>query len=538
MRVPGLARRLVANANRGVRVGIARSVLPRGRFWLSLRLAPPLDELRAPSLPWSREAPLTLLEVLRTLARASEDPRVAGVVVRLAGAPRGLARATAVRRALERLRAAGKPVAAYGERLGIEEYSIASAATRFWLPEAGSLHLLGLRAEGFYLRGLMGRLAVEPDLVRVGSHKTAGESFTRDSMSSEQREQLGALLDDLYGELVAAIASGRALPREAVRERIDRGPYTARAAVEAGLADGCLFPDELETALESLGCESGAEASGPRRVRLVHAPLYHALCAADPGWRPLLHELPRIAYVVASGVIHRGPGFVGISVEGMRELLERLRKDSNVRGIVLRLASPGGEALASDLLWRALRIARREKPVVVSMGEVAASGGYFAASAADAVLAEAGTVTGSIGVVGGKLNLEGLYRRLGISRDGVERGRRAGLLSESRGFTPEERVALRDDMRSFYELFLDRVAEGRGMSRAGVERVAQGRIWSGLRAQSLGLVDALGGPLEALGEVRRRAGIQADERVIVEVHPRRRASEGLRRLIGLGLQLR
>jgi protease-4 len=204
-----------------------------------------------------------------------------------------------------------------------------------------------------------------------------------------------------------------------------------------------------------------------------------------------------------------------------------------VRGVVVRVASPGGDGLASDLLHRALEVLRREKPVVVSMGEVAASGGYYLAAGADAVLAESATVTGSIGVVGGKVNLAGLYERFGIGRDGVERGARAGMLSETRGFTPAERSALRREMESVYETFLARVAEGRRLSRESVAKLAGGRVFSGARATRLGLVDRLGGPLEALAEVRRRAGLHPDERVLVDVYPRAPRWPGLGALLGL-----
>jgi protease-4 len=203
-----------------------------------------------------------------------------------------------------------------------------------------------------------------------------------------------------------------------------------------------------------------------------------------------------------------------------RTLLERILRDERVRGVVLRIDSPGGDGVASDLIWRAVRQVRSEKPVVVSMGDVVASGGYYVAAAADAILAEPGTVTGSIGVVGGKVNLAGLYQRLGVAKDAVERGARAGLLSETRSFTPDERSAVQDEMRAVYELFLERVAEGRSMTRDQVNRIAQGRIWTGRRANSLGLVDDFGGPLEALLEVRRRAGIAPTESILLDVHPR------------------
>jgi protease-4 len=520
--LPGLVRRLGANAARAARQGAALLALPRGAgFWLVVRLAPPLDEQRISALPFQRDAAWSLLDVLDLLETAASDPQVDGVLLRLSGAPRGWSKLMSVRRALERVRAAGKPVAAWGERLAPEDLFVASAATKLWLPPSGSIFLVGLRAQSFFLRGLLDQLGVDADVVRVGGFKTAAEALVRERMSPEAREQGEALLDDLYRELVDAVARGRGLAPERVRELIDGGPWAARAAVEAGLADACLYPDELEPALERLTPVPPPERAGPRRVRRVEGALYAALRGHDAGWQPLAGDAPRVAYVVAGGLIHGGRGFLGIGSEALRALLERLRQDAAVRAVVLRLTSPGGDATASDVLWRAIRVARRDKPIVASLGDVAASGGYYLASAADAVFAEAASVTGSIGVVGGKLHFERLLAKLGMATDAVERGARAGLMSASRGFTPEERGAVRAEMQAVYDTFVDRVAEGRGLAREAVERAAAGRVWSGARARELGLVDALGGPLEALREARRLAGLRDDERAVVELHPRR-----------------
>jgi protease-4 len=532
----GFARRLAANAAHAARRGFARRQLARdGGLWLDVRIGPLLQELRPAALPFAPSGGVGLLDVLRTLSGAAEDPQVDGVLLRFEGAPPGLSHVLALRRAVEAVRASGKPVAAYGDALGIAEYWIASAASSIWLPESGSLFLVGLRAESVFVRSLLERFAIEPEILRQGAYKSAAEPFTRDAMSPEQREQLEALLDDFYAGLVEAIAKGRGLDPEAVRARIDGGPYPARAAQEAGLVDGSLYPDEIEDALA--GLTRGRAADDSRPIRLVPAASYLALRAADVGWRPLLNDLPRIAYVVASGLIRRGSGARGITSDAFRSLLERLAKDEGVRGIVLRVNSPGGDGVASDLLWRAVRKARQTKPVVVSMGDVAASGGYYLACAADAVFAEAATVTGSIGVVGGKVNLSGLYRRLGIAKEAVERGARAGMLSEARAFTAEERAVLRGELAHVYDTFVRRVAEGRGIEPAQVERAASGRIWSGLRAQALGLVDALGGPLEALREARRRAGLVEGQRWLLEQHPRRPRLPGLRALLALALGL-
>ena len=410
---------------------------------------------------------------------------------------------------------------------------MASAATKLWLAPVGELFLVGLRLDGFYLRGLLDRLDVKPDVIRIGSHKTAAEHLTRESMSPEEREQLEALIDDLFGELSARIAAGRALAPEAVGTLVDRGPFRASLAAEVGLSDGCLYPDEIPAALETLTPIPGCDRPGPRRARLVEAAVYHGLRSDAEGWRPLFRDLPRIAYVVARGAIHGGSGARGIASDSVRRLLEALGRDDDVRGVVLRIDSPGGDGARRICSGGPSRSSPGEKPVIASMGDVAASGGYYLACAADAIYAEAGTLTGSIGVVGGKANLEGLYRRIGIAREAVERGARAGLLSDARGFTPDERSALRDDMAALYASFVARVAEGRGLSATAVERVAQGRVWSGARALTHGLVDALGGPLDALREARRRAGLRDGERVLVETHPRLPALAGLRRLLSL-----
>jgi protease-4 len=529
-----LARRLAGNASHAMRRAVARAALPRRRgFWLRVRLSPALGEQRGPSWLPGREGASGLYDVLATLAAAARDPRVDGVLVHLAGGPGDFAQALALRRAVGGLRERGKPVVAWAETLSAEALVVASGATRVYLPETGSVFFVGLRLEGLYLADLLGHLGVRPEVVRIGEYKTAAETFLRGGMSPEQREQLEALLDDRFADLVDAIASGRGLEPDAVRELADRGPYGARAAVEAGLADGCLYADELEEALETLANVPPPERPGPRRARFVEAPLYFALHASQPAVRPWWSDLPRVAYVVASGAIHRGAGLRGIACDSYRALLDHLSGDPDVRGVVVRVASPGGDGLASDLLHRALDRLRREKPVVVSMGEVAASGGYYLAAGADAVLAESATITGSIGVVGGKVNLAGLYERLGIARDGVERGARAGMLSEARGFTPGERSALRREMESVYETFLARVAEGRNLPRESVVKAAGGRVFSGAHALRLGLVDRLGGPLEALAEVRRRAGLAPDEAVRVDVYPRAPRLPGLAALLGL-----
>jgi protease-4 len=527
------ARRAVANLARGTRELCVRGALPRADApaWLALRLGPPLEDLAPPHVPFARLPGLGLLHALAALDAAARDPGVVGVALRIAGPLGGFSRALSLRRALDQLRDAGRPVVVWADALDAASFVAVSGASRLCMPPTGSLFLVGVRLEGLYLRGLFERLGLRPEVVRVGTHKTAGDRFVRESMSAEEREQLEALADDLFAELVGAVARGRGLAEERVRALVDAGPYLGESAVAAGLADACVYPDELDRELLALAPQARAKGPGPERARRVDASLYCAARAADPGWRPAFRELPRVAVVAGRGMIHRGSGHRGIACERMGGLLEALRRDERVRAVVLRLESPGGDALASDLLWRSVSQLAREKPVVVSMGDVVASGAYYAAAAAHAIVAEAGTLTGSIGVVGGKLDAEGLARRLGVARQAVERGARAGLLSETRGFTAPERAAVQSAMHSIYATFVARVAEGRRLPAEQVERAAQGRIWSGTRARAQGLVDSLGGPLEALAEARLRAQLGPGERVAVEYHPRAPALPGLRSLL-------
>jgi protease-4 len=519
----GLTRRLLANAGRATRLGLARVALPPAPFVLRLRLPAPLPELGAAPFLGAPEPALSLLEVLLVLRRAARDPDVAALLVRFEGPPGGLARCLSLRRALAEV-AARKPVVAWAESLSAEELLAASAATKLLVPESGSVMLVGLRYEGVFLRDLLDKIGVAPEVVRVGAFKTAGETLTRASLSPEQREQLEALLDDHFAALVEGIADGRRLAPEEVRARVEAGPFTAPAAREAGLLDDCRYPDELPELLRQLA----PVLAGQDPLPWLDARVYLALRALDTGWAPLGRERPAVAYVVARGSIVRGRGRRGVASDSYRRVLGRLEKEPRIAAVVLRVDSPGGEVVATDLLWRAVQQLGREKPVVASLGDVAASGGYYVAAAARAIVAEAASVTGSIGVVGGKLDLSGLYQRIGVGRDAVERGARAGLLSEARGFTPDERKALREGMEAAYERFVSKVAEGRALAPERVREAAGGRIWSGAAAQARGLVDALGGPLEALAEALRRAGRDPEAPVPLAVLPRPPRFGGLR----------
>jgi len=551
----GLGRRLGYNAFRGVRRILSRNVLDkRARerpLWLHVRIDSSIEEQRTRGPHFGPDSPsLALVDLLRALDSARRDPRVEGVVLRFEGSPGGFARAATLRRAIGGLRASGKLVWAWAESFDAMQYYVACAADRVELPESGGLHLVGLRSQQWFFREGLDKLGIRAEVVKIGSNKAAAEPFVRRNMSQEQREQVDRFQAELFDEIVSSIALGRGLEEDTVRRHIDEGPHSAAEAVERGLFDGCSYPDELERSLRALHApvpESRAAFVGSGELEvpspddpedddtdgpLVDVASYFALHAGDNGWQPLRSSLPRLAYVVAGGAIGRGRSQRGVASQRYAALLGELMRDDDTRAVVLRIDSPGGDAVASDVLHHAVERLAARKPVVVTMGEVAASGGYYIAAAAHRILAERVTLTGSIGVVGGKLDLSGLYRRLGIDVEVIERGERAGLHSETRGFTPEERRAVQEQMRAIYDTFKERVARGRSLEPAAVEAVAQGRIWSGERARSLGLVDALGGPLEAIAEACDRIGLAPSDRVVLDVYPHRSAFAGVRSLLG------
>ncbi len=529
----GFGSRLVANGVRvSRRLATAQVLSDQPGHWLDVRLDGHVPDR---SHDGFGRPELGLLDLLRALDAVREDPRFDGVLLRVSGALGSFGRAASVARAIEALRAAGRRVVVWAQGLSEAQLLMVAGADLLLMPESGQVHLVGLSIERFFVRELLEQLGARPEVVHIGRYKSAGETFTRDAMSDTEREQLDAWQSDLFDELVGAIARGRGMSEARVRELIDGGPYPAAAAIEAGLVDGLAYPDELDDRLREvcLGLDpANREARRPRRVDAV---AYHLGCAGDAGWEAPFRDRPRLVQLVAGGNIARGPASRGISQDGTGAVLETLRTASSVRGVLLRIESPGGDALTSDLLHRQVERLRLEKPVVVSMGDVVASGGYYIAAAADAIHAEAGTLTGSIGVVGGKLNLERLYEKLGVAKDGVQRGARAGLLSESRGFSADERAAVRREMEAIYGTFVDRVARGRRLERAKVEDIAEGRIWSGRRAHAIGLVDALGGPLEALRDLAARAGLAPGERFPLVTLPRPSiVSEWLGSVLGFG----
>ncbi len=457
----------------------------------------------------------SLISLLRW---AREDPRLVGVLIRCEDPHASWARLQGLRRSIEALRSAGKRVWVHLDSAPVGAYYLASAADQITLTPAATVDITGLSSEAVFFLGALEKVGIQADVVQMGRYKSAGEAFTRRDMSAPHREMMEALVDDLYGQLVDGVSAGRGLDSGAVRELFDRGPFLAREAAEARLVDRLAYADEVETQLIK-ACGGAAVIDRTAYARRRGREIQRQVLRSARGAFAVVH----VTGTIKSGETIPGPGGAhAVGAASVASALKELRERADVRAIVLRVASPGGSGLASDLMWRELVRTREKKPVVVSCGDVAASGGYYLAVAGSPVFAEAGTITGSIGVIAGKANLRGLYDRLGVVKELVSRGRHAAMYSDYEPLGAPERARIQAEAESFYDLFLDRVATGRRLNHAAVAAVAEGRVWTGRQAWTRGLVDELGGLEEALDAAKNLAGVPLAESVSVERHPKPR----------------
>jgi protease-4 len=454
---------------------------------------------------------VTFKDVLDAVHRAKEDSRVDGLLLHFAGTELGWARADEIREAILDFAAGGKPVVAFLEYGGTLDYYLASAADTIYIHPQSVLDLRGLSAEVTFMKSTLDKIGVEAEFEQIGAYKNAPDVFTRESLSDPHREALQAIVENLYQRLVDSIALSRSLTIPEVEDILDRGPFRALEAQELGLVDELLYKDEVE---DLLG-ESG-EGFEPLSVGAYRAQSQDGLT---------LGHRPTIALIYGVGVIVGGENdedpFYGrvMGADTLASTFKQVREDDSIDAVVFRIQSPGGSDVASDVIWREAALTMEEKPVVVSMADVAASGGYWIATASDAIVAEPSTITGSIGIYAGKFNVDGLYQKIGFSRDGVRRGESADFWSDARSFTPEERVRLRRILQAGYDRFLHKVAQSRDMKPEEVDAVGQGRIWTGAQALEIGLVDEVGGLDRAVALAKEKAGIDADAEVNLEIYP-------------------
>ena len=491
----------------------------RQRYLLELDLTQPLVE-PSPDDPLDRllsRGRRQLRPTLRALHRAGPDPRVVGLIAKVGGSL-PWAMAEELRRGVASFAASRKPTLAWAETfqagaVGMASYALASAFDQIWLQPGGEVGLTGIAAETTFLRGALDKLGIVPELEQRREYKNAADRIMRTGFTEAHRESLTRLTESMFDDTVAAMAGGRSLAGERIRELIDTGPRTAAEALAVGLVDRLGYRDEVYAAARQ---RVGGEAD------LLFADL----------WRPARRfRLPvrtrgHVALVEARGSIGSGrsrrtPMGRSIGSDSVAAQLRAALHDDHARALVLYVDSPGGSAVASDVIWReVVRVRDAGKPVIVSMGSVAGSGGYYIACPADVIVALPTTITGSIGVFGGKFVVADLLERLGLTTGAVEHGAHARMYSPRRTFTDSERERLAASIDAIYDDFVAKVAAGRGRTVADIEPVARGRVWSGRDAVDRGLVDEIGGLRDAVRIARARAGLRDDAPVRPALHVR------------------
>ena len=464
---------------------------------------------------------LSLRDVVNALDRGAHDHRVKGAVLRFGGDAMGMAQAQELRAAVARFRAAGKFTTAFAETFGEfgpgnKSYYLASVCEQVWLQPVGMLGLTGFAAEMPFARKLLEQLHVVPEILHREEYKSAMESLTERTISGPHKEMLDSLLDDLTDQLVVGLSATRKLDPPAVRRLIDRGPLLDREAREAGLIDRIGYWDEVtDEALDKAG-KDGLEAG-------LVSPEDYLEAAGEPN-----DSGPTVALIFAVGGIARGEGGVnpllggdGVGSDAVVQAFQQAAEDDDVKAVLFRIDSPGGSAVASETIRRAVVQAQAAgKPVIVSMSDTAASGGYWIAMNADRIIAEPATLTGSIGVIAGKVATAGFWDMLGVGWDGAKRGQNAGIWSDIGQYSPSERARVDAVLDDIYAAFTRNVAEARHMAPEKVREIARGRVWTGHQALALGLVDELGDLETALKRSREAIGLAVDAPVSLDVYPR------------------
>lgn len=484
---------------------------------LVVKLEGELPEKSPPEIPlpmFEAHTPLTVHQVWETFRKAAADSRVKAILFEPRGLEIGWAKMQEIHAEILQFKRSGKPVITYLRDPGAREYYLATATDRIYLAPEDALDLKGLRVETIYIKNTFDKLGIKADVIHAGKYKDAGDMLTQTSMSPETREVLNQILDQFYDDLINTVAQGRKKQPEAIKAIIDRGPFMASEALESGLVD-------------SLGYEEQATENMKSRLKQTElkkltAKAYLKAPLAPGG------VTRRIALVVGEGVITRGTGNAnaddqGITAAGFIKLLKQVEDDSSIKGAIIRVDSPGGDGVASDDILHEAKNLSRKKPVVISMGDLAASGGYFISITGDPIVAYPNTLTGSIGVIFARMSLHGLYDKIGVNKQLLMRGHYADLDSDYSTLNEDQRRKIAGQIDAFYRAFVARVAEGRRKTFDQIEPLAQGRVWLGAQAKQNGLVDELGGLDRAVELVRQRAHIAASDKITLVPFPAKRS---------------
>ena len=454
------------------------------------------------------------LEEVDSVTRVAKwDKDVAGALIEISGSNYGIGRYQEIRDAILNFKKSGKVVISYITDCSTGEYIVASACDSILIHPNTYLRLIGLRSEPMFFKGLLDKIGIRALLENIGEYKSATEAFTRTNMSEPYRENINAILDDLYDQLTNDIASARGWTQEFVKQLIDNGPYSANEAFRNNLVDEIVYSDGLHHRAKKL---SDAD------VNLVDVNDYMRSGLFPHEWSV---PKPKIAVIEAEGMMMTGESFTdpftGTKVMGAETIVRAInhtRHNDSIKAVVLRIDSGGGLVIAADVIWNELVELTVKKPLIVSMGDYAASGGYYIAAPADVIVAEPGTITGSIGVIGGKYSFKGLFAKLGIHKEILKRGKNADFYSNYSDYPPEEQAIIKKQIKEIYNDFVAKVTRGRKqLNRTEVEKVAQGLIWTGKQAKENGLVDELGGLSKALSIAQTKAGLENKQVEIVRL---------------------
>lgn len=462
--------------------------------------------------------PQSFTSLLTQLRKAKVDNRIGAILLDIDFPGIGWGKANELREAIKEFKSSGKPVYAYMEIGTNREYFLATAADKIFLPPPGDIYVNGFAAEAMFYRGSLDKLGIEADVIQIGpKYKNAPDQYTKKEMGEGQREVINAILDEYVSSYTSAIAESRKKSVEDVKALIDGAPYNAIQAKSVGLIDDALYRDQIDNEIKTrLGYAEND------KLRTISGGAYRDVTSDSLG----LNTGEKVAVIYASGAINvgrSGSGPLSGEVAGSDTLVKAINdaaNDTTVKAIVLRVDSPGGSALASDLMWHAIENAKLKKPFVVSMGDVAASGGYYIACNANKIVAEPTSITGSIGVFMGKPVVKGFYDWLGISNEYVLRGKNAGIFRATEKWTPEERSKMEAQTNAIYfDNFLPKVAKGRNKTVEEVNTLAQGRVWTGTQAKTNGLIDEFGGLEKAIDIAKELAQLPADKDVRRVVFP-------------------
>ncbi|KAK1317186.1 hypothetical protein QJS10_CPA05g01983 [Acorus calamus] len=457
---------------------------------------------------------LSLPQICENLVKAAYDPRIAGVYLQIEPLSCGWGKVEEIRRHILNFKKSGKFIVGYVSVCGEKEYYLACACGELFAPPSAYVSLFGLAVQATFLGGVFEKVGIEPQIQRIGKYKSAGDQLSRKNISEENREMLTSLLDNIYGNWVDTVSATQGKKREEIEEFLNSGVYQIERLKEEGWLTNLQYDDEVISMMK--------ERLGQKKdLSMVDYRKYSKVRKWTLGLAGAKHQ---IAVIRASGSISRTRSPLSISSSGIisEKFIEKIRcvKDSKkYKAVIIRIDSPGGDALASDLMWREIKLLAASKPVIASMSDVAASGGYYMAMAADTIVAEELTLTGSIGVVTGKFSLSKLYERIGFNKEIISRGRFAELnAAEQRPFRPDEAELFAKGAQNAYKQFRDKAASSRSMTVDQMEEVAQGRVWIAKDAASRGLVDALGGLSRAVAIAKQKANIPQDQQVrLVEV---------------------